>query len=149
MSKLFYITGLPRSRTAWFAAFMTASGHPCYHEAVIGCKSLPEYYDKIRSMSDSTTGLGILPKLDNRPTLAITGRVDRATEFAGCSRSQMESLEEAQASLAGLSVPFEEIDGRIEEIFKFLTGEEVDLGVYDLFKNLTIKSHVEFEYVAF
>jgi hypothetical protein len=147
--KVFYITGLPRSRTAWFAAFMTASGFPCYHEAVIGCKSLKEYQEKVANHSDSTTGLGILDKADDRPTLAITGRVERATEFAGCDKSWMEELEQTQVSMAGMAVHFDEVDDRIEDIFKFLTGQDIDWSVYELFRNLTITTHVEFDYVAF
>ena len=145
---LFYITGVPRSRTAWFAAFMTASGFPCLHEGVIGCRTLAEYKSKIEHISDSTTGLGILEKYYDRPTLAITGRSDRAATFAGCDVEYMKELERAQINLAQLTVPFDQIDARIEEIFLFLTGQPINLDIYSLFKTLTITSHVEFDYVA-
>ena len=32
MPKRFFITGLPRSRTAWMAAFMTSGNAVCLHE---------------------------------------------------------------------------------------------------------------------
>jgi len=56
MNNKFFITGLPRSRTAWFSAFMTASGYPCLHEGLNGCKSIAEYKQKIKHKSDSNTG---------------------------------------------------------------------------------------------
>ena len=48
MSDNFFITGLPRSRTAWFSAFMTASGFPCGHELINNCETIEEYKEKIR-----------------------------------------------------------------------------------------------------
>ena len=54
----FLILGLPRSRTAWLANFMTSDGIQCSHEGLNGCKSLDEYKAKFKPNSgDSNTGL--------------------------------------------------------------------------------------------
>jgi len=39
----FLITGLPRSRTAWLANFLTYGGAFCFHEAIRFCKSIEDF----------------------------------------------------------------------------------------------------------
>ena len=130
---MFFITGLPRSRTAWFSAFMTASGYPCLHEGVDGCHSIDEYLIKVDGVSDSNTGFAFIGNpLPDRPILIIhrEGRhKDNAFLHDACDKLN---------SLAGLHVDFDDIDKRMEEIFKHLTGNDLNANIYDLFRHLNI-----------
>ncbi len=38
----FFICALPRSRTAWLANFLTYGGAFCFHEALLGCRSVDD-----------------------------------------------------------------------------------------------------------
>ena len=52
----FMILGLPRSRTAWLANFMTYNDFFCMHEGMRGCKTVDEYLKQFTSgVGDSTT----------------------------------------------------------------------------------------------
>lgn len=129
----FFITGLPRSRTAWFSAFMTASGFPCLHEGINNCRTLEEYKDKVSEISDSNTGLCFLNHIDDRPLLVIHRKGYHDGMFDNARNHQ----------LIGLHVNFDEIDDRISEIFTYLTGESINENIYDLFKGLNITTMIE------
>lgn len=123
---MFFITGLPRSRTAWFSAFMTASGYPCLHEGINGCKSIKEYKDKIKDISDSNTAFGFVDiPFSGRPILVI----HRGKETSN-------RLDE----IKGLHVDFDDINERISEIFTYLTGNDIDMKLFNLFKDLNIQT---------
>lgn len=55
----FLITGLPRSRTSWLAAFLTTGKSHCYHSGILGCRSFDDYKRKLSGpklfMGDSFT----------------------------------------------------------------------------------------------
>ena len=55
----FLVLGLPRSRTAWLANFLTHDGLFCYHEAINGCSSMKEYKEKVEGKGDSNTALAL------------------------------------------------------------------------------------------
>jgi hypothetical protein len=61
MNKPFFITGLPRSRTAWLANYLTTDKTHCYHELIGECDSWQEYQDKLNKndkvYGDSSSGL--------------------------------------------------------------------------------------------
>lgn len=136
---VFIITGLPRSRTAWFSAFMTASGYPCIHEGLNECLSVDEYKKKVKSVSDSNTGYAYVGQLiDDRPTLIIH-RHHHKTDADVTNRLK---------SLKGLHVLFDEIDERIAEIFSYLTGEQLDMKIYNVFKDLNITTMVNMDLSA-
>jgi hypothetical protein len=133
MGGKFFITGLPRSRTAWFSAFMTASGFPCLHEGINNCRTLEEYKYKVSEISDSNTGLCFLNHIDDRPLLVIHRKDYHDGAFENVSLHQ----------LNGLHVNFNEIDDRISEIFTYLTGDHINKNIYDLFKGLNITTMIE------
>lgn len=138
---MFFITGLPRSRTAWFSAFMTASGYPCLHEGIDGCTSIKQYKDKVKSVSDSNTAFGLIDIEVDRPILVIH-RPERHNEPI------LNTANERLKNIEGLHVDFDDIDSRIGEIFLHLTGSEIDTGVYDKFKLLNIQSMIEINEVT-
>lgn len=139
MINKFIITGLPRSRTAWFSAFMTASGYPCLHEGLNGCNTLDEYREKVRNVSDSNTGYAYVGQvITDRPTL-IVHRYKHDTP---------KDITNNLRSLNGLHVLFDEIDERIEEIFIYLTGDQINHSVYNLFKDLNITTMKKMDFEA-
>lgn len=138
MSKLFFITGLPRSRTAWFSAFMTASGYPCLHDAMNECKANKEYKEKIKNISDSNTGLfAINNPYPERSTLVIhrSGRHTNAKE-----------AEESLYNMNGMHVNFDDINDKISDIFTYLTGKDIDISIYNIFKSLNITDDIKIDY---
>ena len=52
----FFVLGLPRSRTAWLANFLTYDGYFCFHEGIDGCRSIDDYKKKKFEVSISTAG---------------------------------------------------------------------------------------------
>ncbi len=130
---MFFITGLPRSRTAWFSAFMTASGFPCLHEGMNECLTNKEYKDKVSNISDSNTGFAFIDNpYPDRPLLIIH-RVDRLDGIDG-----MEKAGSRLNNMNGLHVNFEDIDKRISEIFTHLTGDKIDFDIYNIFKDFNV-----------
>lgn len=126
---MFIITGLPRSRTAWFSAFMTASGYTCIHEGLNNCESIAEYKEKVKSVSDANTGYAYTGQIiDDRPTLVVHKYHHETPN----------EVTKKLKSLKGLHVLFDEIDERISEIFTHLTGDKINLDIYNIFKDLNI-----------
>lgn len=131
--ELFFITGLPRSRTAWFSAFMTASGFPCEHEVINGCESMGEYKEKVRFKSDSNTCFAFVGNpFPDRKTLIIHRGDSPLAEYAG-------NLDK----IKGMHVNFKDIDYKISNIFKYLTGCDIDMAIYEKFKLLNITTMIE------
>ena len=63
----FFIAGLPRSRTAWLANFLTTDESFCYHELTADCLDLaemPEHFRRTgrRLVGDADTSLALLYK---------------------------------------------------------------------------------------
>lgn len=56
MKQVFMISGLPRSRTAWLANFMTAGQSFCYHEVTKFCRTMPEIAPLIRRSQSVIVG---------------------------------------------------------------------------------------------
>jgi hypothetical protein len=60
MPSQFFITGLPRSRTAWLANWLTTGETFCYHDGLSGCASLDAFDRKLAAhpiCGDSDSGL--------------------------------------------------------------------------------------------
>lgn len=57
----FFITGYPRSRTAWMAAWLTTDRSLCFHDGILGCSSLTQFAARLRTglefTGDSDSGL--------------------------------------------------------------------------------------------
>lgn len=56
----FFLTGLPRSRTAWLAALFSTGESICWHDALLLCRSvgdLPKLFGSVRCAGDSDSGL--------------------------------------------------------------------------------------------
>lgn len=148
----FFITGLPRSRTSWFASFMSSGDIFCHHEAMNRCKSTEEFYEKLklpyRLVGDADCGLAYsdFQKL-NSPTLIIHRDKHEVLESlisSGITNDRsviniLTDLESRLLDLKGLHVRFEEIDSRLYEIYYHLTGDQVDENRVKLFTNMNIQ----------
>ena len=52
----FFITGLPRSRTAWFSAFFTGNNSFCYHEIIRVSNDFESVIDKLTNRKEMYVG---------------------------------------------------------------------------------------------
>ncbi len=128
MSNVFFITGLPRSRTAWFSAFMTASGFPCGHELINNCETINDYKKKIEHLSDSNTAFAFIGNpFPERKTLVIHREDAPHKEF-------IHNLDQ----IKGLHIDYNDIDSRIGEVFFYLTNTKINIDIYNIFKLLNI-----------
>jgi hypothetical protein len=62
MAAKFFVTGLPRSRTAWVANYLSHAGAFCYHDGLANCSSLNEFDAKLARhpvCGDSDSGLAM------------------------------------------------------------------------------------------
>jgi len=117
----FLITGVPRSRTAWFAALFTALGHPCKHEMLRDAKSEEDFLEQLKTTGNSDCGLCFYPGLADLPyPLVIVER-------------------NCKSKLRGLKVKFEDIDDRITEIVMYCTGAKPDPHTLDLFLQMNVQ----------
>ncbi len=58
-SRKFWITGLPRCRSAWFANLLTYGDSFCYHDAFLGLDKLEDIREKLSKSRPWATNIGI------------------------------------------------------------------------------------------
>jgi len=136
----FFITGLPRSRTAWMANLFTYGDVHCFHEGMSGCESVVQYQTKLDSMKyhrhvgDSNTTTALFMSETWGPTVIIERDLDEVVasledmqkeygkEIFGTSkeiRQNMEALWARLQVMEGLHIPFDQVDSRLEEIWEY------------------------------
>jgi hypothetical protein len=76
--KPYFITGLPRSRTAWLANLLTWNDSFCFHEATFGCGSMDEFKAVLEGAPLGTRYVG-----DSDPNLGLIAESIVQT-FPGC-----------------------------------------------------------------
>ena len=130
MSSNFLILGLPRSRTAWLANFLTYGDVTCTHEGLNGCRTLLEYKRQFKDNSgDSNTGLAIFDfesLFSDFKLIIIDSDIRRSVEFArkiyrADIYGQMVKMKKRLDSLEGLHVALHDIDDRLEEIWDYVS----------------------------
>lgn len=141
MSK-FVITGLPRSRTAWFSAYFTYGDIICYHEAFYhgipleGAKHVGNadcgYFVKDWDIGEH--GLVIIHR-DPEDVARSLYRIglDEGIEY-------LPMVSERLYELDGLHVDYDDIDDRLEEIHDYLGLPGYDKKRAELFRNMNIQS---------
>lgn len=125
--KSFFITGLPRSRTKWFADYFTQGGTPCLHEA-FGCSSSQTFNDLLESgIGISDSGLWCYPFLfSDNPDIPVV-YIQRDMNFIHTIPAN------------ALVIPFGEIDERLKEIHEHCTDIPFDKEFADFFVNVVVK----------
>lgn len=146
---IFFITGLPRSRTKWFADYLSAYPETfCFHEAMCGCRTPDELGMRLkaihcRRVGNSDSGLmfsDFQQTFMGARTLIIERDIEEVeqslTEFAGESdyRPVLELQKSLLHKLHGLRVAFDEVDERLSDIHAYL-GIPFDQDIADRFIN--------------
>ena len=127
----FFVVGLPRSRTAWLANFLTYEDKFCFHEGINGCSTLKEYKNKLGN---------------NKGDSCIETDTKRAIEFSkeiyGKDLTQeMNVLNEQMKFIKGLRIRLENLDNSLEEIWTYLIGTSYNKERGDLLKNMNIQTN--------
>jgi len=145
----FLILGLPRSRTAWLANFMSYDGYCCHHEGSNGCYTMKEYKAKLGPcIGDANTGLAFLDinKLfPDTNIIIIDSTIDTAVEHGlhqykvDCTDS-LTIMKDRLDNTRGLHIPFDEIDNSLEVIWDYITsGKPFNTQRVEMLKGLDIK----------
>lgn len=151
----FFITGLPRSRTAWLANFMTFDGHFCHHEGLDGCHSVSEYKAKLGDDGDSCTGLvliDLITEFPDVPVVVIERGYERMIEWTKDVYGKDLDLRAAKATwealkeIPGLHIKFDEIDDRLEDIWNHCVGGGYNVNRGNMLKGLNIQINDPFKY---
>jgi len=126
LDKPFFVSGLPRSRTAWLSVFLD-----CHHEGMVGCDSLQEYKDKIKGSGDCLTTLSLIDvKLEfpDSKVIVIDSDVSKAAAFAskhyGIDISyHLAKHKEILDNIDCLHVNFNDIDKNLRKIWTYVRDE--------------------------
>ena len=129
VSMNYFVTGLPRSRTAWFSEFLP----DCLHEGMTGCYTYKEYMDKLSS-GDSSSGLMYFPLrkfFPNAPLVIVERDLDDVANSLQSinllTDSVYQGLKITQRLLNkmdGYRVDFYNLD--VRGIWEYLIGTEFD-----------------------
>ncbi len=122
----FLIIGLPRSRTAWLANFLTTDQTLCYHDKLADCTTFNDlkgmYSHKI--LGDADTGLGLFPDQVNAwdiTKVIIRRNVDDVCHSLFCKGLQPHGMRELDKKLdrikADLVVPYKDINEALPDIW--------------------------------
>lgn len=143
----FFVTGLPRSRTAWLANFLTYDDQFCYHEGLNGCSSIDEYKDKVKDKGDSNTGLMMFDFKDHFPdskVIVIDSSVDKSIEFSksvfGVDLTDIMVKGKTRLdSINGLHININDINDRLKEIWEYVSDKPFDKERADMLIKLNIQ----------
>jgi len=144
----FFVLGLPRSRTAWLANFLTYDGMRCHHEGTNECHSLKQYQFLLADdEGDSNTGLVIIDIKKFFPDakiVIIDSDPDKAIEYSrrtfgmDCAENILIMKEKLDA-MGGLHVALEDINLRLLDIWDYLTGLPFDDSRANMLINMDIQ----------
>lgn len=141
----YFVTGLPRSRTAWMAAWLG-----CNHELMNGLESPDEFAEMLGDNGDSDCGLMWLPLRKMYPDAPVLV-IDRPIKDVVASLKRLMDVTPYIETLLDISrrkmllidnalvVKFDEIDDRLDEIHMHLKGEPMNIERAELFKNMKIE----------
>lgn len=143
----FLVLGLPRSRTAWLANFLTYDGQFCFHEGTDGCNSIEEYKQKVKDKGDSNTGLIFYEFKEHFPDvkiIIIDSDVESSIEFgkevfnADVSNELIiakKMLDETE----GLHIALEDINDHLREIWEYVSDKEFDKDRADMLVKMNVQ----------
>lgn len=157
MASRFFITGLPRSRTAWMAAWMSSCGIHCHHEALSRSATKEDYLAAMSlngypAVGNSDCAIALAPELiDGR--LVIIER-DPGDVIASLVRIYGDEnkekiaiavgdLSDAIDHLDGLRIAFHELDDRLSDIWEYCIGYGFDPRRAEQFMRLNIQTRVD------
>ena len=150
----FFVIGLPRSRTAWLANFLTHEKH-CFHEGLDDCYNIDQYRQKLgRNHGDSSTGLMLLDmnkEFPDAPKVIIEGRVKEAIDYGyktygHYNPDYIDHLNQRMHRIEGMRVQFDDIDKKLPEIWQHLIGTPYDEKRGELLQRMKIEVKDPFDY---
>ena len=108
MPRLFFVTGLPRSRTAWMSVFLTHGPSICLHEPTTRCGSMKE----VRELMESQQPLGWVGAAD--PNLGLfaeewLAEFGHDTPIVAIARSAQGSVTAGQRAFGGRTTDLEHV----------------------------------------
>ncbi|VAX07955.1 hypothetical protein MNBD_ALPHA03-1277 [hydrothermal vent metagenome] len=147
----FFIIGLPRSRTAWLANFMTHNGEYCHHEGMNGCRSMEEYKDKIGGDGDSNTCMMMFDLKKHFPyrKILIIESDPKKTERYIMENLDLDGADWVSKAIAqmdkldGFRVHFDNINNRLRQIWEYLSDAPYDAKRGNMIKNLNVQSNIQ------
>jgi hypothetical protein len=151
----FFVIGLPRSRTAWLANFLTYDGNFCYHEGVGGCSTIEEYKDKLgKDKGDSNTGLMMFDFEKYFPdvkVIVIDSTIDNAVEFAekvyGTDiKKSMLKAKDRLDSIKGLHISLDDINDSLKKIWEYVSVKPFNKDRADMLVKLNIQVNDPFDF---
>jgi hypothetical protein len=123
----FVITGMPRSRTSWFAAYLTHGDTFCHHEAIHFNKSMdmPGYKNVGNSDSGYPLNEAWAKELGNHKIVIVHRDIDEVVEslsYVGIHdvRPLLEEIHRNMDKLTGLHVKFENVNEHLPDICEYL-----------------------------
>lgn len=131
----FFITGLPRSRTAWMAAFLSDGDVFCHHDLLNYCLTREAFYDGMRRgphrTGNSDGGLVITDFQSKFPaSRTVVIQRDRDESFASLvelfppdlpvNRAAFETMADNIDRLKGMKVGFSDLDSAMPDICEYL-----------------------------
>jgi hypothetical protein len=143
----FFVTGLPRSRTAWLANFLTYEKF-CFHEGMNGCYSLADYKEKLgEDNGDSNTALALIDvekEFPHCPVLVIHGDINKSADYMYKTYDiydlhYVKEMENRLSNIKGMHIDVNEIDDKLPEIWEYLIGTEFDYQRAEMLKRLRIE----------
>ena len=146
--------GLPRSRTAWLAAFMNTENIFCYHELVGSCTSLEEVKSKLqlpkyKAIGFSDTCGHLIHEEFTCPKVIIHRNIEEVNtslqKLYGTETSFLPLLEIEASRLQkvqGLHIDFEEIDSSLKQIQEYCTDIPFDKNRASLLTSMNIQTKI-------
>lgn len=149
----FAVTGLARSRTAWFAAFLTDGVSHCWHDWSAKVLDPAEYLKAAvpgKQSGISDTGFWMLGRRADKYASRIVV-IHREPEE--CRRSALDAFgvdmdmtacAKALGAVPGLHIGYDDLKdtGTLSWVFEYLTGRKADANRVELFTNLNIQTNV-------
>ena len=138
----FVITGLPRSRTAWFSAYLTQGDVLCYHEAFYHHQPL----EGAPYVGTADCGYALRDWSIGKHKLVVIHRdykdVAKSLKAIGLEDEigYLPILAERLRELGGLHIEYSEIDERLKEIHDYLGLPRYDKKRAELFTKMNIQS---------
>lgn len=143
----FFVLGLPRSRTAWLANFLTYDDLFCYHEGVNGCKTINEYKEKIKGKGDSNTGIMLFDFENHFPDakfIIIDSDIEPSINFGRNVfntdiEHEMSVCKNRLDNINGLHINLADINNRLDEIWDYVSTKKFNADRADMLINLDIQ----------
>jgi hypothetical protein len=148
---MFFITGLPRSRTKWFSQYFCRHEEVyCFHEVLAQCRARHEFYRAMELFSginvgNSDCGLAFSDfqaQWPDAPTLIIERPLEDVAVSLGRiglpnQETMLEHVQMLIGNLDGLRVQFDKIDESMPEIHDHL-GIAYNQKMADAWKHMQI-----------